>query len=153
MASFNFKPQFVPCIESGVKGGTIRSYRRHPQKLGKPMHLFSGLRQVSPAHRIEVPGLGPSPKCVAIQSIIITERLDVWLSGRPYVSEWAIRAPKKWEFVKLQPDEKERLAIFDGFDSFDQMMSFWDGRLPFLGNWCCWLTPPGRVIASLGASA
>lgn len=153
MAAFNFKPQFVPPIESGVKGGTIRAYRRYPQKLGKPMHLFSGLRQISPAPRIEVPGLGSSPLCVAMNSIVVTRDKRVFVSaalGLPKAS--AFKTPHLFG-RQLSLGDCERLAIFDGFDSFEQMMTFWDGRLPFLGHWCCWARPELHTIRNRRASA
>lgn len=146
MASFNFKPQFVDPIEAGTKGGTIRAYRRFTQKVNSPMYLFCGLRQVKPARRIVPPGLGFPPQCRLVWSIIITKRHNVWVhKSAARVPEWAAREPKSWGFRKLTGDEKDALALFDGFESFEHMMTFWDGRLPFLGHWNCWLTPPIMV--------
>lgn len=38
----------------------------------------------------------------------------------------------------LAMDECETLAQADGFDSFAEMMQFWDGRLPFAGQIIHW---------------
>jgi hypothetical protein len=149
MASFNFQPRFVPHIESGRKTHAIRGYRRNPQKVGKPMYLFRGLRGKGPAYRPRVPGCDGAPNCTAVQSILITRSCDVWISDRPWVSPWALRKPKLWGFVKLAPDEKERLAYHDGFDSFAEMMEFWDGRRPFLGNLNHWGMPEARTLPPL----
>jgi len=146
VASFNFQRRFIDPIARGTKGGTIRAYRRFPQKVGEPMHLFHGLRQVKPALLI----IDPAPVCVALMSIFMTKRHRVWISPRIRVPRSVISCHKsRWDLVELQPDERERLAIFDGFESFEEMMSFWDGRLPFLGHWQCWLEPPVRVLAPM----
>lgn len=152
MASFNFQPQFVSRIESGIKGGTIRAYRRHPQKLGEPMHLFRGLRQIKPAYRILVPGHGAAPACVHLQSIVITDLHYVWVSDNIDLPRSVFRRPSAYACRLLTPIECEQLALFDGFDSFNEMMSFWDGRLPFLGHWQCWKTPAFLQTVS-GAAA
>jgi hypothetical protein len=149
MASFNFKAQFVPSIEAGTKGGTIRAYRKYRQQIGKPMYLFSGQRQIKPAYHVQPRGLDWPPPCVAMQSIIIRVSGQVLLSPLLWVPKTALSRPRIFGFVELQPDEKERLAIFDGFEAFDQMLKFWDGRLPFLGHWCCWRTPPGQVVVPI----
>lgn len=144
MAVFNFKERFIEPIERGTKGGTIRAYRRHPQKLDMPMHLYHGLRQFSPAYRIQ-----PSdtvPFCVAIYSVIITKSCEVHTSNILNLPKSAARNPGIWTSRKLTVDERARLARFDGFDSFAEMMSFWDGRLPFLGHWYCWKDPNGKVF-------
>ena len=40
--------------------------------------------------------------------------------------------------VPLTYDERERLAEADGFENWDQMLAFWEGRLPFKGNIIHW---------------
>jgi hypothetical protein len=153
MAAFNFQAQFLPLIESGIKGGTIRAYRKYRQQEGKPMHLYYGLRRIKPAHQVRPQGLDWPPRCVSVQSIIIRASGQVFLSYLPWVPRTALSRPKIFGFIELQPDEKEHLALFDGFESFDQMMKYWEGRLPFLGHWCCWRTPPGRVIPPISQGA
>ena len=40
--------------------------------------------------------------------------------------------------VPLDYDERETLAFADGFRNWDEMLSFWEGRLPFKGNIIHW---------------
>lgn len=155
MASFNFKSRFVSRIEDGSKGGTIRDYRKHPQKLGEPMHLFNGLRQVKPAYRILPPGFDAPPPCVAMYSLIVTTDREVYISADLDLPD-AIRQgdARPWtNVVKFSRGDREQLARFDGFDSFAEMMGFWGGRLPFVGHWQCWLKPPIPRLRRLSAPA
>jgi len=38
----------------------------------------------------------------------------------------------------LSADEKDSLAFADGFETFAEMMQFWEGRLPFVGDIIHW---------------
>lgn len=114
MGIYNFQPRFVPLIESGAKTHTIRATRRHPDTPGKMLHLYTGLRQRG-ARLIK------RAKCTHVQSIRITGRQQVFIDG-----------------VKLGRDECEVLARLDGFPNFDQMMQFWNGRRPFVGQVIHW---------------
>lgn len=40
--------------------------------------------------------------------------------------------------VPLDYDEREQLAKADGFAGWDEMLNFWDGRLPFTGQIIHW---------------
>jgi hypothetical protein len=40
--------------------------------------------------------------------------------------------------VELSGSEREGLAQRDGFSSFDEMLDFWAGRLPFKGHVVHW---------------
>jgi hypothetical protein len=44
--------------------------------------------------------------------------------------------------VPLDYSEREQLAEHDGFDNWDQMLAFWEGRLPFKGQIIHWKFPP-----------
>jgi len=44
MPAYNFKSQFVPLVESGVKKQTIRPTRKHPTRPGKTLQLYTGMR-------------------------------------------------------------------------------------------------------------
>ena len=44
MGLYNFSPEFVPFILDGTKVQTIRQTRKHPDKPGNFMHLYTGLR-------------------------------------------------------------------------------------------------------------
>lgn len=44
--------------------------------------------------------------------------------------------------IPLDPDERELLAQHDGFENWDEMLAFWEGRLPFKGKIIHWAFPP-----------
>jgi hypothetical protein len=114
MGLYNFHKRFVPMIEAGTKTHTIRATRRHPDRPGRTMHLYVGLRQRG-ARLIK------RATCTAVQDITITARQKVIIDG-----------------VALGGDECEALARSDGFDSFASMMEFWNGRRPFTGQVIHW---------------
>jgi hypothetical protein len=117
MGIYNFKKRFVPFVLNGSKTHTIRSLRAHADKPGNTLHLYTGLRQKGTRLLMRVP-------CVKIESIEIGELHDVRIDG-----------------LYLAEDEREALARRDGFESFDEMMNFWKGRLPFRGQILHWRTP------------
>lgn len=118
MGIYNFQKRFVPFIESGAKTHTIRSIRRHPDKLGNTVHLYTGLRTKKAKLLMRA-------RCVKIESIKIHFTPDtifhVSIDGE-----------------ELNHTEKEALARRDGFHDFIEMMCFWDGRLPFVGHVIHW---------------
>jgi hypothetical protein len=119
MGLYNFKQQFVTPIVTGRKKHTIRGVRRYPDKPGNTMHLYTGLRTKSAK-------LIKRVVCAKIERIDIlldqnTERWTIYLDGAP-----------------LDLSESESLARRDGFSSFNEMMTFWDGRLPFTGHIIHW---------------
>jgi hypothetical protein len=118
MPLLNFKPQFVEPIRSGRKCHTIRARRLIPIKPGDNLYLYVGLRHKG-AERIL-----PEPvKCSRVESIAIdaTTTGMVTLGGVP-----------------LTYDERELLAVADGFRNWDEMLEFWEGRLPFVGQIIHW---------------
>ena len=118
MPLLNFKPQFVQPIREGRKRHTIRAERKIPVKAGDKLYLYSGLRQKG-AYRIL-----PEPViCSRVESIEINAKTTgmVTVGGVP-----------------LDYDEREGLAFADGFQNWDEMLSFWEGRLPFKGNIIHW---------------
>jgi type IV secretory pathway protease TraF len=114
MGLYNFQKRFVPMIEAGTKTHTIRAPRRHPDEPGRMLHLYTGLRQRGARLLKRV-------ACVAVQEICIKKNSEVLIDG-----------------VKLSTDECEALARSDGFGSFQEMMRFWDGRRPFVGQVIHW---------------
>lgn len=126
MGLYNFKTQFVPYVLDGTKKHTIRASRRMMDRPGDVMHLYTGLRQKGAR-------LLARRRCVRVEEITITERRDVIIDG-----------------ITLTEDERNLLAWRDGFRiptlknpndprySFDLMMRFWDGRLPFQGQVYHW---------------
>jgi hypothetical protein len=109
MGLYNFHRRFVAMIEAGTKTHTIRATRRHPDKPGSTLHLYTGLRQRGARLLRRV-------VCTDVQKIVITRKLELFIDG-----------------VQLAPDERETLAKLDGFRDFAEMMEFWNGRRPFIG--------------------
>jgi hypothetical protein len=114
MGLYNFKPRFVPFILDLSKRHTIRAKRRYPDKPGNTCHLFTGLRTKNVQLLMRAP-------CVKVEDIRISERRVVLIEG-----------------VALDEEECERLARCDGFSSFEEMATFWKGRLPFVGDLIHW---------------
>jgi hypothetical protein len=120
MGLYNFKKRFAPFVRNGTKRHTIRAKRRYPDKPGNPVHLYCGLR----TKHTEL--LGRST-CVKVEDIRVTIDRQVYIDG-----------------VLLFDDEKNQLAFRDGFRSrgraraFEEMMEFWEGRLPFTGDIIHW---------------
>jgi hypothetical protein len=118
MPLLNFKQQFVEPIQSGRKHHTIRATRKVPVKPGDSLYLYTGLRHKG-AYRIL-----PQPvTCSRVESIEINAKTTgmVTLCGVP-----------------LDYTERECLAVADGFRDWDEMLAFWEGRLPFTGQIIHW---------------
>ncbi len=114
MGLYNFRPRFVDSILDGSKTHTIRGDRKRPDKPGDTMHLYTGLRQKGARLLMRV-------VCIRVDTIYIDERQQVFLGEE-----------------QLSADECEGMAVRDGFASFADMMSFWEGRLPFHGHVYYW---------------
>lgn len=120
MPAFNFQKRFVPHILSGRKCHTIRADRKDGRrpKPGETLYLFCGMRTKC-CERIA------EPVCSRVHDIEIRVNRPASNSGvlvRVFI-----------DGEMLSTDEYESLAYRDGFDSFAEMMKFWDGRLPFKG--------------------
>lgn len=114
----NFQKRFTARIESGDKTHTIRAKRKRAPKVGDICHCYTGLRQKGAR-------LLGRWRCVKVEEITIFRRSR-------YVFEIRI------DSAMLSGDEREALAIRDGFESFGDMMRFWEGRLPFFGDIIHW---------------
>jgi hypothetical protein len=132
MGLYNFKKRFAPYVRDGSKRHTIRAKRKHPDKPGDTVHLYTGLR----TKHTEL--LGRSI-CVRVEDIRITIDRQIYIDG-----------------VLLSDSEKNALAFCDGFRSrgvahaFDEMMEFWEGRsFPFIGDVIHWTKQLVRVEADL----
>lgn len=134
MGIYNFQPRFVPFIESGQKTHTIRAPRRNRDSRGSVMHLYVGLRRKGARLIRRV-------RCTAVENIVISKTGQVYVSQISWAPEWAIRKPTECGFVKLSSDERDALAKRDGFSCFSEMIEFWKGRLPFIGNIYHWEYP------------
>jgi hypothetical protein len=123
MPILNFKAQFIEPIQTRVKAHTIRATRKIPVKPGDLLYLYTGLRHKG-AYRIL-----PEPVvCTRVESITIKD------AGQMCTPRFSIHV----EGYVLDKYECERLAHADGFDSFGDMMKFWEGRLPFEGQIIHW---------------
>jgi hypothetical protein len=120
MPAINFKAQFVAKIQAGTKRHTIRARRVRPVKVGDRLFLYCGMRHKG-AFRI----LPDAVTCSEIQNISIED-----------LEEDGIRITV--DGYVLDVDEVERLAYADGFESFAEMVKFWEGSLPFFGNIIHW---------------
>ena len=114
MGLYNFRSRFVDAILNGSKTHTIRSNRKRGDKPGNTMHLYTGLRQKGARLLMRAP-------CIRVEAIHIDRQKQVFLSEE-----------------QLSPDECEAMALRDGFSSFADMMTFWEGRLPFDGHVYHW---------------
>jgi hypothetical protein len=127
MGLYNFNPMFAQYVREGSKCHTIRAKRANPDKPGNTVHLYIGLRHKS----VELLG---RHICTKVEEITITEALDVIVDG-----------------IELTKDEKNALAWADGFrgygrdQAFAEMMQFWEGRLPFVGDIIHWRWTPKNV--------
>jgi hypothetical protein len=114
MGLYNFQRRFVPFILSGAKTHTIRAYRKHPDKPGNMLHLYTGLRTKQAQLLMRRP-------CVKVEDISISDSGDIFIDGN-----------------QLDDGEREGLARRDGFESFTDMAAFWKGRTPFHGHVIHW---------------
>lgn len=121
MGLYNFKPRFVPKIRSGKKRHTIRAKRVHPDKPGNTMHLYVGLR---------------TKKAKLIARVVCVKVEDIEIRDGIFFDE--NHASVTIDGTKLDRDERESLAVADGFESFEEMIQFWRGRIPFKGDIIHW---------------
>jgi hypothetical protein len=147
MGLYNFKPQFVPYILDGTKTHTIRAERRHNDAPGKMMHLYTGLRRPGARLLMRV-------QCVKVEFVRIEADHRIRIGARMSLDDPNdIGGPgHPGGFLELTADEKISLAWSDGFrfpeiwrkrsgdgaSTFDLMMRFWEGRLPFEGLMFHW---------------
>lgn len=121
---YNFQKRFVPFILSGEKTHTIRGRRVNPDKPGNTLHLYTGLRQKGARLLMRV-------ACSKVEDISIRiVTTDKHLGIQSY--EVAI------DGIVLDESEAVALSRRDGFSSFQEMMKFWQGRLPFEGQIVHW---------------
>lgn len=116
MGIYNFEAQFVPKLLAGEKTHTIRATRVHPDKPGNTLHLYTGLRHKGARLLMRV-------RCTRIETIEINANTTYMVSV---------------DGVPLDYSEREQLAKRDGFLGWDNVLSFWEGRLPFKGHIIHW---------------
>ena len=115
MPAFNFKSEFAAAVESGAKQQTIRAKRKNRPRVGSWAYCYTGMR--TKACRL----LG-SWKISAVFDIIMSET----------VVSYGCSA--------LSPYQMDRLALLDGFDSFESMRDWFAKThgLPFHGDVIMW---------------
>jgi hypothetical protein len=118
MGLYNFQDQFVQPILEGRKTHTIRSRRKNPDKPGNVLHLYTGLRRKGAR-------LLMRPLCTRVEEILMA--VDDAAQAQVYI-----------EGEKLSADERELLAVRDGFANWREMVQFWNGRFPFEGHIIHW---------------
>lgn len=117
-----FQSRFEKKIQSREKRHTIRGKRKRRPQPGEACHCYVNPRRKS----MRLLGRWI---CVAVQDIwIVVER------GPHGVPRYVVTV----EGYRLRQDERTALAIADGFESFQEMMEFWSGRLPFNGDIIHW---------------
>jgi ASCH domain-containing protein len=121
MGLYNFKERFVPRILDGSKTHTIRPRRSRADKPGNTLHLYTGLRHKGARLLMRVP-------CVKV------EEIEIDACGHECNCDPMIAI----DGIELSESEREAFAIRDGFESFDDFMNFWAGRLPFKGQIVHW---------------
>lgn len=117
MPLLGFKKQFAPLVEAGTKRQTIRAKRfdgKNPHQ-GETLYLYTGLRTK------ECRKLG-EPLCKSVEEITIESH--------------GINVAGSW----LDHADVEELARKDGFDSFEQLLAFFEKEhgLPFDGLLIKW---------------
>lgn len=138
MGLYNFQPRFVPFILSREKTHTIRAWRSHGDVPGRTMHLYSGLRHKGARLLMRT-------TCVRVDFIRITADQRVFIGASVgFEGSPALYGEGQYHqggFVELDRSEKDSLAKRDGFRNFQEMMQFWNGRLPFEGQIYHWRPP------------
>ena len=121
MPAFSFKQQFVAKVESGEKLHTIRAKRKNRPRVGQTFYGYYGLRTKQCRKLVE-------SVITRVQDIVIDDLCGIMVDGDG-----------------LSLVEREELAVADGFSNYEQMLRFWDGRLPFSGDIIHWRKIEGDV--------
>jgi uncharacterized protein YqfB (UPF0267 family) len=114
MPALNFKKKFAPLVASGQKRQTIRKERKKRIKPGDILYLYTGMRTRS-VYRIM------TTTCLKIDYVQLDRTLrheSAFVNNRTLVA-----------------DERHDLAVADGFNTFSDLLDFFDFQygLPFDG--------------------
>ena len=121
MHIFTFKPRFAPLVEAGTKNQTIRPRRRRRPKEGDEASLREWTGR---ARRSKLRALRETVNLTGVREIMLG--IQVTVDG-----------------VTLDADEKELLAVADGFASWEEMQAWFREQhgLPFHGDLIQWPRP------------
>ena len=149
MPAFSFKEQFCAHVVDGSKTGTIRTFRKHPIRVGQLAHLYYAMR-TKQCRKLR----DPIP-IHTVQSIAIFETDTVVIIEKSWLTEMermeALRMKFPAPFRILTPVEMDALAWADGFrnehdpaqaNGCFQIMKQWFGVTHgqnFVGNYIKWL--------------
>lgn len=115
MPAYSFKKRFIEPIKNGSKTQTIRGKRKNQAKKGDTLYLYYGMR---------------TKWCTKIGEAICEKTCDIEMSSKGNV------------FVngdRLSIEERNLLAVQDGFKDFNEMYEWWDKiGLPFRGDLIFW---------------
>ncbi|WP_420578822.1 hypothetical protein [Oceaniradius stylonematis] len=119
MVAYNFQTRFAPMVEDGRKTQTIRADRKRHARAGEPVQLYTGMRTAA-CRKLR----DPDPECLMCKPIRIKARTIS-------IGDLAATGAK----LLWRPDELERFAMADGFDSHADMIAWFDEThgLPFAG--------------------
>ena len=119
MPAYSFQEQFCEPVETGRKTHTIRGKRKHRPKPGQTFYGYYAMR---------------TKACRKLIQSIITRVQDITIV-QSKTGVYCISIDGE----ALFPDEKEALAVRDGFANFEAMTKFWPPRrLPFFGDIIHW---------------
>jgi hypothetical protein len=126
-----FKRRFAEFVEEGSKTHTIRAIRKRPPRVGEMCHCYVDPRQ-------KTMRLLGRWRCVKV------ERIEIDACQEYHWTDVEVTI----DGVQLSRDECNSLAWRDGFrgrgrdQAFSEMVDFWNGRLPFVGNVIHWKYEP-----------
>lgn len=132
MVAFNFKPEFVPKIESGEKKQTIRrSQRCNP---GDDVQLYTGQR-TKKCRKIK------DSTCTKIVNVAIGEQEIRGKNTRFIQTEHNGSFMQLIEGITCEKEELDKFAVMDGFENSEKMFDFFKNQygLPFQGVIHVWL--------------
>ena len=115
MPALNFQKRFAAAVEVGDKTQTIRAYRKRPIEVGDKLYLYTGMRTKLCRKLLDA-------VCESVSHIEI-DWVNAGLDG-----------------LGLTDEECDKLAIDDGFDSYQQMVEWFDKThgTPFRGVLIQW---------------
>lgn len=103
MPALNFKAQFADQVKNGEKRQTIRARgKRRPPRVGEPLMLYTGMRQVG---------------CRKLLDVVCTEVVPISISIKSKTVQMTRNFGVEPRWVSLDDDEIEDLAKADGFPS------------------------------------